>query len=97
MNKIDNFIKKNLNIIIIIFMILWVFQTCNMNSNIKNIKKEFIKNEIKRDSINNDIIKNIKTEGLRSESRMIQATDRKMLDVQRQNEIEKEIKKLNGK
>jgi hypothetical protein len=32
---------------------------------------------------------------LKSEKRMIQATDRKMLDVQRQTEIDKEIEKLN--
>ena len=33
--------------------------------------------------------------GLEAEKRMIQATDRKMLDVQRQTEIDKEIEKLN--
>jgi len=31
---------------------------------------------------------------LESEKRMIQATDRKLLDVRRQSEIEEEIKKL---
>ena len=36
----------------------------------------------------------MKIEGLRSEKRMIQATDRKMLDVQRQTQIDEEIKKL---
>ena len=36
-------------------------------------------------------------EGLKVEKRMIQATDRKMLDVQRQTEIEQEIDKLQGK
>jgi hypothetical protein len=35
--------------------------------------------------------------GLESEKRMIQATDRKLLDVQRQTQIEEEIKKLNSK
>ena len=39
-------------------------------------------------------INDLKIEGLKSEKRMIQATDRKMLDVQRQNEIEKEIQSL---
>ena len=34
---------------------------------------------------------------LESEKRMIQATDRKLLDVQRQTQIENEIKKLKGK
>jgi hypothetical protein len=32
--------------------------------------------------------------GLEAEKRMIQATDRKLLDVRRQTEIEEEIKKL---
>jgi hypothetical protein len=32
--------------------------------------------------------------GLEAEKRMIQATDRKLLDVQRQTQIEEEIKKL---
>jgi hypothetical protein len=36
----------------------------------------------------------LQIEGLKVEKRMIQATDRKMLDVQRQNVIEKEIEKL---
>jgi hypothetical protein len=40
----------------------------------------------------------IKIEGLKSEKRMIQSTDRKILDVQRQTEIDKELSKLiNGK
>jgi hypothetical protein len=39
--------------------------------------------------------KDLQIEGLKSEKRMIQATDRKMLDVQRQTEIDKEIEKLN--
>jgi hypothetical protein len=32
--------------------------------------------------------------GLESEKRMIQATDRKLLDIQRQTQIEEEIKDL---
>jgi hypothetical protein len=34
--------------------------------------------------------------GLESEKRMIQSTDRKMLDVQRQSQIDEEIKQLKG-
>ena len=41
-----------------------------------------------------DISKLIEIEGLKSEKRMIQATDRKIFDVNRQAEIDKEIKKL---
>jgi hypothetical protein len=39
----------------------------------------------------------LKIIGLESEKRMIQATDRKLLDVQRQTQIEQEIKKLKSK
>jgi hypothetical protein len=39
----------------------------------------------------------LKISGLESEKRMIQATDRKLLDVRRQTEIENEIKRLNTK
>jgi hypothetical protein len=37
----------------------------------------------------------MKIEGLKSEKRMIQATDRKLMDVQRQTQIEQEINELN--
>jgi hypothetical protein len=36
-------------------------------------------------------------EGLKSEKRMIQATDRKMLDVNRQTAIDEELKKLEAR
>ena len=36
----------------------------------------------------------LRIEGLKSEKRMIQATDRKILDVNRQTEIDNEISKL---
>jgi hypothetical protein len=39
----------------------------------------------------------LKISGLEAEKRMIQATDRKLLDVRRQTEIEEEIKKLKTK
>ena len=64
--------------------------------------KEFVDlNE--RNLINqNDITKyktfrdiELQISGLEAEKRMIQATDRKLLDVRRQTEIEDEIKKLN--
>jgi hypothetical protein len=36
----------------------------------------------------------LKIEGLKSEKRMIQSTDRKILDVNRQTQIDEEINKL---
>ena len=38
--------------------------------------------------------KDLEIEGLKAEKRMIQSTDRKMLDVSRQAQIDKEIEKL---
>jgi hypothetical protein len=57
-----------------------------------------IKNEIKsiKDSTftKTELSKELKISGLEAEKRMIQATDRKLLDVRRQTDIEEEIKKL---
>jgi uncharacterized membrane protein (DUF106 family) len=44
-----------------------------------------------------ELNKELKIMGLESEKRMIQATDRKLLDVQRQTQIEEEIKQLKSK
>ena len=44
-----------------------------------------------------EMAKELKRSGLEAEKRMIQATDRKLLDVRRQTEIEEELKKLDGK
>jgi hypothetical protein len=41
-----------------------------------------------------ELNKELKIMGLESEKRMIQATDRKLLDIQRQTQIEEEIKDL---
>jgi hypothetical protein len=38
----------------------------------------------------------LRIEGLKSEHRMIQATDRKMFDLNRQTQIEKELESLQG-
>ena len=94
MNNVQKFFSKNGYIIICIFFGLILIQMCSQKSTNKSIKKEI--NIIRKtDSINNNnIIKSLKIEGLKSEKRMIQATDRKILDVQRKNEIEKEINKI---
>ena len=44
-----------------------------------------------------EMTKELKRSGLEAEKRMIQATDRKLLDVRRQTEIDEEIKKLDIK
>jgi hypothetical protein len=60
----------------------------------KSIKKEIVHVRHANDSMAIQLNHEIKIEGLKSELRMIQATDRKILDVQRQNQIEAEIKSI---
>jgi hypothetical protein len=67
-------------------------KSCGTNSEVTKLRKEV---ETQREVLNNlPTKKDLQIEGLKSEKRMIQATDRKMLDVQRQTEIDKEIDNL---
>jgi hypothetical protein len=60
----------------------------------KRVSDQFdsLKTEIK--VLKQELQKEIKVEGLKVEKRMIQSTDRKILDVNRQAEIDKEIQQL---
>ena len=90
------FITENFTIIVLVIAILSFFKSCGDSRDISKIK-----NEIKaiKDSTytKEELNKQLKIMGLEAEKRMIQATDRKMLDVQRQTEIDNEITKLTGK
>lgn len=89
------FIENNFTVIVLVIAVLSFFKSCGDTKEITKIRKEitlikdstFTKGEIKRE---------LKISGLEAEKRMIQATDRKLLDVRRQTEIEEEIKKLNN-
>lgn len=107
MEKLNQFFKDHGNKLISILLILIYFKSCGMNRDITRLKKEFEKTSvvtseliIESSDLTIDLIKelptnrDLKIEGLNVEKRMIQATNRKMLDVQRQNEIEREIKRL---
>jgi len=90
--KLELFFQKHGTKIILLLLVLVYFKSCGTDSELTKVKKE-----IKKSS---DILKTLTTEkqlrieGLKSEKRMIQATDRKMLDVQRQTQIEEEIEEL---
>jgi hypothetical protein len=86
MNK---FLNEHGTKIIILILVLIYFKSCSNGSNIKALKKEVVKIESKIDSLPTS--RDIRIEGLKVEKRMIQSTDRKILDVNRQSEIEKEI------
>ena len=83
-------LKKYQQQFLLVLFFLLLLKSCGTNSEVSKLRKEI-------SQLDANLRKEIKLEGLKSEKRMIQATDRKMLDVQRQTEIDKEIDKLNGK
>jgi hypothetical protein len=72
-------------------------RTCN--SDVRSLNKRIDKMSNKVDSLEMIIVthEDLRIEGLRAEKRMIQSTDRKMLDVTRQAEIDKELSSLGNK
>lgn len=90
------FLKKNFTIIVLVIAVLSFFKSCGDARELSKIRKEIT--AIKDSSVMRDEFeRELKISGLEAEKRMIQATDRKLLDVRRQTEIEAEIKKLSKK
>jgi hypothetical protein len=89
METIKNFIKKNFSTIVMILALLTFFKSCSDSRALAKMNKQMETLVTKE-----DLAKELKKEGLKSEKRMIQATDRKMLDVSRQTQIDEELKKI---
>jgi endonuclease III len=95
MQKVMNFVDKHGMMIVLVLVVL---STCTGSMSKKRYEKkvmsEFdsLKTEIK--VLKQELQKEIKVEGLKVEKRMIQSTDRKILDVNRQAEIDKELQQL---
>ena len=94
MKKIDEFIDKYYRKIFFVLLILIFFNTCGNPNKVTNKRLDALTTKI--DSLQSITVnkKDLQIEGLKAEKRMIQSTDRKMLDVSRQTEIDKEIEKL---
>ena len=91
-----NFIEKNFTIIVLVIALLSFFKGCGDGRELSKLRKEV--ETIKDSTYTKEELKvELTIMGLESEKRMIQATDRKLLDVQRQTQIENDIKKLKGK
>ena len=91
-----NFIQKNFTVIVLVIAILTLFKSCGDSRELTKMRKEV--QAIKDSTYTKiELDRELKIMGLESEKRMIQATDRKLLDVQRQTQIEEEIKKLKTK
>ena len=88
-----NFIQKNFTTIVLVITLLSFFKGCGDGRELSKIRKEI---QIIKDSTYTKQEMNVELiiMGLESEKRMIQATDRKLLDVHRQTQIDQEIKKI---
>jgi len=87
MNKIFEFIDKwGIRISSILILIVFL-KTCTTNSKIEKVKYLSNKTNERIDSLSIELKKEIQIEGLETERRMIQSTDRKMMDVTRQERI----------
>ena len=90
------FIENNFVVIVLVIALLTFFKGCGDTrelSKIKNDIKTIKDSTYTKDELN----RQLRISGLEAEKRMIQATDRKIMDVQRQSEIEREIDNLQGK
>jgi hypothetical protein len=94
MKKLDIFIDKHYRKIFFFLLILIFFNTCGNPNKQLTKKVEQLSNKI--DSLEAITVthKDLKIEGLRAEKRMIQSTDRKLLDVTRQSQIDRELSSL---
>jgi hypothetical protein len=91
-----NFIKLHFEKFILAFMLIVFVQQCNNSSRLSKIEKQDKITNAQLDSIctTKELNKYLEIEGLKAEKRMIQSTDRKIFDVNRQSEIDLAIKKL---
>ncbi len=94
MKKFNDFIEKHYQKIAFFLMLVIFVNTCSNPNKITNKRLDSLTEQI--DSLKSITVthKDLQIEGLKSEKRMIQGTDRKMLDVQRQTQIENQIDSL---
>jgi hypothetical protein len=98
MNKLNDFVTKHFTKIVVIMLVVLFFRSCGdggtkgLNKRIDALTEEVevLENKIDARATTTDLM----IEGLKAEKRMIQSTDRKMLDVTRQSVIDTEIEKL---
>jgi hypothetical protein len=73
--------------IITILVLIIFMKTCSTNSRVDKVKTQVQSNNAKIDSLTIKLRKEIRIEGLETERRMIQSTDRDIMDVNRQGKI----------
>jgi hypothetical protein len=101
MKDLINNINVRLGFFLAMFFIS-LLNNCNTGRNTKAVYKlqkevDSLKAQLQTLPTSEDFAKQLRIEGLKVEKRMIQSTDRKILDVQRQSDIDKEIINLERK
>jgi hypothetical protein len=89
MKPILNFIDTWGIRIMFLLVVITFFKTCSTNSRVQDVNDSV-------DTLSVKLRREIKIEGLKSEKRAIQASDRKILDVTRQTQIDQEISKISN-
>jgi len=87
--------KKYREWIVLVLVLILFFKSCGTSTRLEKIEDRTVALEQKIDDTYNKLQKDLKIEGLKAEKRMIQASDRRIMDVQRQSEIDKEVEALN--
>jgi hypothetical protein len=90
------FIEKYNSTITMILLFFLLIKGCSDGRELSKIRKDV---DIIKDSTytKTELKLILKSEGLRAEKRMIQSTDRKMLDVLRQSAIDQELNDIENK
>lgn len=94
-------IKDHFEVITLVLLLVIFLRQCGTGRDVSKIEKNLKSanseiSEIKEKTYTKqELSAQLKISGLEAEKRMIQSTDRRILDVNRQSEIEKEIESLN--
>ena len=90
------FVENNFTVIVLVIALLGFFKSCGDGRELSKMRKEV--QSIKDSTYTKEELNlRLQIEGLKAEKRMIQSTDRKILDVNRQTQIDNEIKSLESK
>ena len=102
MDFVNKHITKILGGFALLFL-LTIVQNCSQSRRLRNIERnqkveismlDTLATKADVTNLTKTIQLSLKIEGLKAEKRMIQATDRKMMDLNRQTSIDEELKKL---
>jgi len=95
MKKIEEFIVKHYQKLVLLLLVVILFNTCGNPNKQLTKKVEVLSDNIDSLEVVTVTKKDLTIEGLKVEKRLIQSTDRRILDVNRQSEIDKELETLN--